>query len=317
MINVTIPKKSDSPLTDAMPHIFSQRLYASEQRWEGINAQVHQLLLPKEPVEAYMDCDTITLHLDNPVNLQRQIGTHRERGISYRGGICLDPKGQSSTHFWQGETAVILNLFLAPSLVERVVAEMGRYDPTHVEMVRQFNIHDSLIEQIGLSLIGELESGGIAGRIYAESLANALVLHLLRLSSTASLLSPPKQRPLTQQQISVVQDYIYDRLNQDISLKELADALSMSVSHFCRLFKQSTGLAPHQFVIACRVERARTLLLKQEQTIAQVAQTVGFTDQSHLNRHFKHHMGISPGILRKESKNIQGQEKNVQDDDSD
>lgn len=316
MINVTIPKQSEPPFTEIMPHIFSQRLYASEQRWEGINAQVHQLLLPKDPVEAHMDCDTITLHLDNPVNLQRQTGTHREKGISYRGGICLDPKGQSSTHFWQGKTAVILNLFLAPSFVEQVVAEMGRYDPTHVEMVKQFNIHDSLIEQIGLSLIGELESGGIAGRIYAESLANMLVLHLLRLSSTASLLPPSQQHTLTQQQISVIQDYIYDRLNQDISLQELAGSLNISVSHFCRLFKQSTGLAPHQFVIACRVERARTLLLREEQTIAQVAQAVGFADQSHLNRHFKHLMGISPGMLRKESKNIQGQEQNIQDDDS-
>ena len=96
-------------------------------------------------------------------------------------------------------------------------------------------------------------------------------------------------------------------------LKELAVSIGMSVSHFCRLFKQSTGLAPHQYVIACRVERAKSLLLKEERTIAQVAHAVGFADPSHLTHHFKHLLGIPPGALRKESKNLQEQEKNRQD----
>ena len=313
MLNVMFPTKSVPALTEPMPEIFSQRLYSSEQRWEGITAQVYQLRPPREPVHVQIDCDLIALHLNSAVDLQRQIGVRLERGISYRGGICLEPKGQASSYFWQGTPAVVLYLYLAPSLVEQVVAEIGRHDSTHVELVKQFNIHDPLIEQIGLSLVAELESGGMAGRVYGEALANALVLHMLRLSSTASLVLPSSQRNLTQRQISIVEDYIYDRLDQDIPLKELAASIGMSVSHFCRLFKQSTGLAPHQYVITCRVERARSLLLKEERTIAQVAHAVGFTDQSHLNRHFKHLLGIPPGALRKESKNVQEQEKNIQD----
>ncbi len=316
MFNFTFPTKNVPALTETMPEVFIQRLYSSEQRWEGINAQVYQLRPPREPLQAQMDCDTIILHLHNTVDLQRQVGAHRERGISYRGGICLDPKEHSSTYFWQGATAVVLYLYLAPSLVEQVVAEMGRNDPTHVEIVKRFNIHDALIEQIGLSLVGELESGGVAGRVYAESLANALVLHLLRLSSTASLLPASSQRNLTQRQLSIVRDAIYDRIDQDIPLRDLAASIGMSISHFCRLFKQSTGQAPHQYVIACRVERAKSLLLKEERTIAQVAHAVGFADQSHLNRHFKHLLGIPPGALRKESKNVQEQKKKIQDHDS-
>ncbi len=313
MFNLMFPTKSTPALTEIIPEIFIQRLYSSEQRWEGINAQVYQLRPPREPQQSQIDCDTIILHLHGSVDLQRQVGARRERGISYRGGICLDPKGQSSTYFWQGTPATLLYLYLAPSLVEQVVAEMGRNDPRRVEIVKQFNIHDPLIEQIGLSLVGELESGGVAGRVYAESLAWTLVLHLLRLSSTASLLPASSQRRLTQRQLSIVEDYICDRIDQDMPLKELAVSIGMSVSHFCRLFKQSTGLAPHQYVIACRVERAKSLLLDEERTIAQVAHAVGFTDQSHLNRHFKHLLGIPPGVLRKESKNIQEQKKNIQD----
>jgi AraC family transcriptional regulator len=313
MFNVTFPTKNVPAFNETIPEIFTQQLYSSEQRWEGITAQVYQLLPLKGPQCVQMDCDLVILQLHGFVDLQRQMDARMERGISYPGGISLDPKNQSRTYFWQGTTATLLYLYLAPSLVEQVVAEMGRNDPRRVEIVKQFNIHDPLIEQIGLSLVGELELGGVAGRVYAESLANALVLHLLRLSSTASLVPPSSQRHLTQRQLSIVQDYIYDRLGQDIPLSELAASIGMSVSHFCRQFKQSTGLAPHQYVIACRVERAKSLLLKEEQTIAQVAHAVGFADQSHLNRHFKHLLGIPPGALRKESKNLQEQKKNIQD----
>ena len=316
MLNVPFSTTNAPVLTETMPEIFGQRLYSSEQRWEGITAQIYQFRPPREPLHVQKDCDGVCLHLHSVVDLQQQTGARLKRGISYPGGICLEPKELESTYFWQGTPVVVLYLYLAPSLVEQVVAEMGRNDPRHVELVKQFNIHDPLIEQIGLSLVGELESGGVAGRVYAESLTRTLVLHLLRLSSTASLLHPSTQRPLTQRQISIVDDYIYDRLNQDIPLRELAASISMSVSHFCRLFKQSTGLAPHQYVIACRVERAKSLLLDEERTIAQVAHAVGFTDQSHLNRHFKHLLGIPPGALRKQSKNVQEQEKNIQDNDS-
>ncbi len=316
MLKVMFPTESVPAFTEIMPEIFTQQLYSSEQRWQGIAAQVYQLRPPREPVHMQIGCDMIALHLHSVVDLQRQIGARLERGISYPGGICLDPKGQLSTYFWQRTSAVVLFLYLAPSLVERVVAEMGRHDPKHVEFVKQFNIHDPLIEQIGLSMVGELESRGVAGRVYAESLATALVLHLLRLSSTASLVPASSRRNLTQRQLSIVRDAIYDRLDQDIALRDLAASIGMSVSHFCRLFKQSTGLAPHQYVITCRVERAKSLLLDEERTIAQVAHAVGFVDQSHLNRHFKHLLGIPPGALRKESKNVQEQKKNIQDNDS-
>src|SRR5947209_6881032 len=313
MFNITLPTKNVPAFNESMPEIFTQQLYSSEQRWEGITAQVYQFHPPREPLHVPKDCDGVCLHLHSVVDLQEQTGARVKRGISYPGGICLQPKELESTYFWQGTPAVVLYLYLASPLVEQVVAEMGRNDPRRVEIVKQFNIHDPLIEQIGLSLVGELESGGVAGRVYAESLARTLVLHLLRLSSTATLVPASSQRHLSQRQLSLVRDAIYDRLDQDISLKDLATSIGMSVSHFCQLFKQSTGLAPHQYVIACRVERARSLLLKEERTIAQVAHAVGFADQNHLNHHFKHLLGISPGALRKESKNLQEQQKNIQD----
>jgi hypothetical protein len=96
MFNLIFPTKSTPALTKTVPEIFIQRLYSSEQRWEGINAQVYQLYPPKEPQQLQIDCDMIILHLHGTVDLQRQVGARREQGLSYRGGICLDPRGESS-----------------------------------------------------------------------------------------------------------------------------------------------------------------------------------------------------------------------------
>jgi len=76
--------------------------------------------------------------------------------------------------------------------------------------------------------------------------------------------------------------------------EELAAIAQLSVFHFCRSFKRSTGFTPHQYVIQQRVERAKQLLKDGKMGISEVAIACGFTHQSHLNRHFKRLTGVPP-----------------------
>jgi len=94
-----------------------------------------------------------------------------------------------------------------------------------------------------------------------------------------------------------VADYIEAHLPEDITLAELAAAAGMGTSQFRVLFKQSTGMSPHQYVIMQRVERARDLLARGGATAGEAAAAVGFADQSHLARHMRRRLGVTPGAL--------------------
>jgi AraC-like DNA-binding protein len=89
-------------------------------------------------------------------------------------------------------------------------------------------------------------------------------------------------------------NFLAEKYHENVSLMELSAFCGLSEYHFLRTFKKSTGLAPYEYVIATRVEESRKLL-SRGMSIAEAAARTGFCDQSHLNRHFKRILGITPG----------------------
>ncbi len=198
----------------------------------------------------------------------------------------------------------VLNLLLGDTFL-RGVAENVEVDPDGLEIVNRLCVPDPQIERIGHSLKAEAEADGLlGGKLYADSLANALAIHLIRDYSSLGRKAARKVAAehgggLSKRALKAAIDYVGDNLaNKDLTLAEMAGAAHMSPYHFSRLFKESTGLAPHQYVIERRVLRARELLSNTALPIAEVALLCGFAHQSHLNRHFKRLLGLNPKALR-------------------
>jgi AraC family transcriptional regulator len=123
-------------------------------------------------------------------------------------------------------------------------------------------------------------------------------VHLLRHYSSTAVEIKDIAQGLTQRQMKRVTDFVLAHLSQDLSLETLAMQTGFSAYHFARLFRQTMGESPHQFVLQLRLEKAQRLLRETELPLAHVALESGFANQSHLTRIFKRRLGLTPRAYR-------------------
>jgi transcriptional regulator GlxA family with amidase domain len=95
-----------------------------------------------------------------------------------------------------------------------------------------------------------------------------------------------------------VREYVDAHLGGSMDLATLAGIAGVSIHHFARGFKQSAGITPHHYLTQKRVERAQHLLAHTDLSLSEIAYAVGFSDQSHLARHFRQTLNVTPGQFR-------------------
>lgn len=143
-------------------------------------------------------------------------------------------------------------------------------DPDCIELITEFRARNHQIEQLGMMLRTELHQGENGmGQLYIESLSNALIVNLLKDYSGNQPKIAVYEGGLSDFQFLRVTDYINDCLTQTIKVQDLAELLGISRFHFSRLFKQTTGISPHQYVMQQRIELAKQLL-KQDLAITDI-----------------------------------------------
>jgi transcriptional regulator of acetoin/glycerol metabolism/AraC-like DNA-binding protein len=95
-----------------------------------------------------------------------------------------------------------------------------------------------------------------------------------------------------------VREHMEAHLSESMDLTELAAVAGLSIHHFARGFKQSVGVAPHHYLVQRRVERAQDMLANTDLSLSEIAYAMGFSDQSHMARHFRQLLGVTPGQFR-------------------
>ena len=96
-----------------------------------------------------------------------------------------------------------------------------------------------------------------------------------------------------------IHDYIVKHLDQKITNDALAQIAGLSTGHFCTAFKRTEGTSPHHYVLQCRVRRAQQLLTSTQMSLAEIADTVGFSNQSHCIHYFREIVGVTPSDYRR------------------
>jgi AraC family transcriptional regulator len=237
----------------------------------------------------------IVIHSDRSARLEWRIDGRCRTSRFLEGDAIVNPAGLFAAPRWEADVQLLL-LALEPALLNRVAE--ATYGQSSVELVPRFHFRDELLRQLACNLVAEFEQAATPDRLYAQSLTHALVAHLLRKHSMASGKWPSAKGGLPPRTLARVKDYLQAHLSETLDLEAMAAVAGLSPSHFTALFKQSTGLAPYQYVIAERIEKAKGLLIRTKLPIAEIAWQAGFADQSHLTRLMRRFTGLTPKAVR-------------------
>ncbi|HEX3364169.1 AraC family transcriptional regulator [Phenylobacterium sp.] len=167
-----------------------------------------------------------------------------------------------------------------------------RYDPG-------VGVLDETIRNLGLSLLPAVRAPNEVSRLFTDHVTLAVAAHIAQTYGGMQAHSRPVQGGLAPWQEKRSKDMLAGDLSGATSLAEIAGACGLSVSHFSRAFRRSTGLAPHAWLLHVRVEAAKTMLRGRGSSLSMIALACGFADQSHFTRVFTRRVGLSPGAWRK------------------
>lgn len=191
-------------------------------------------------------------------------------------------------------------LCLEPDFLHKVAEEIFDIRASELQLKAVDKQRDPLITDLAGLLSREALNGDSASGLLAESAATQLAVHLVRHYTERPLQRRVESSTLPHRAVVRASEFIHDNYARGLRLADIAAAAHLSPFHLLRLFRKSTGKTPHQYLIQVRVNMARSLLSAGagSGSLADVAAAVGFADQSHLTRHFKRVLGLTPKQLR-------------------
>lgn len=233
----------------------------------------------------------------HPARAERRIGGRSVAFIKNPGSLTLIPKGFSPDVRLLTLSKMVI-CHLNQSVISELVEELDRQPSSPLDF--KSGISDPAIAGILALIKQELQTGSQPGILYVETLVHALAIKLVHLDCVPERIGSSTTSSLPPNRLKRIKELIETELEKDLSLKVLASESGYSRAHFLRMFRVSTGITPHRYVLERRIDRAQRLLKEKRASLADIAAACGFSSQTHMADIFRRNLNTTPGEYRRE-----------------
>lgn len=215
----------------------------------------------------------------------------------HKNEIVVTPAGMRSGWRWFAPSDVIVVTLDPAKVAHFAQSELGMLlDPQQLRDLPQFTDVD--LCTAGVILRDALEEEDISSAVMFEAMSRVFLVKLLQRYGRRRPEDVELSARFTSQHYQAVLSHVQSRLDQTITVDELANVTAMSPSHFARVFKETLGSTPMQFVMAYRVEQSIKMMEDLTRPLGDIALACGFSDQAHFTRSFKQLTGQTPRAYR-------------------
>jgi AraC family transcriptional regulator len=198
-----------------------------------------------------------------------------------------------------GEWVGLMNvshLQLGISDVALMACSDGAYGEVELRPSRKFA--DPRLSAMVTAVHAEMVAGFPSGRLFLDSVEQAMAVTLVNGHAVRHRPVQIHRSGLGSARLRKIKELVHAKMEDDLSLDELAQSVGLSTAHFARMFRKSTGETPHQFVLRQRLERAKGMLRAPDARVLDVAVACGFKTQQHFAQVFRDVWGVSPTEYR-------------------
>ncbi|MEE1674173.1 AraC family transcriptional regulator [Agarivorans aestuarii] len=242
---------------------------------------------------------TLSVYLSGGYQTKRLIGSELLSGGA-PGKLCLMPAGHESRWQVDGDLAFV-HLYFSDQDLSQSIEQIWDKSASSFDVQDLTFADDIAVSGLIQQWLLKLNWQDNADRLALDQLSQLLLGHITKHYLNKHLPEPAVNGGLAPYQLNRCQEFIEAHLADKLSLHQLAQLVDLSDYHFARMFKQSSGVSPHQYLSQRRIERAKHLLLNGGLSLAEVAYQTGFSSQAHFSARFKQITGNSPASFRNKS----------------
>lgn len=264
--------------------------------WQGVRVEQYQLGIGELPAHYHAHHLLILYQGPTPLVIRRHRATGFEETVHHLGDLGLYPGGEYGTVTWNAPSE---NIYL--TVDDQYLARIAQQglDLARFALRERLLFHDPLLNQLSRQLLAAVENQHALGLLYIESLINALCHQLIAYHATYERRIAAEGR-LTGPVLARIEAYLEAHTEAPVTLEILAGLANLSVFHFARLFKHTTGVSPYQYVLNWKIKRAQQLLRGGNAPVAAISDTLGFASPASFSTAFKRAVGRSPQEFQRE-----------------